>query len=185
MSSPAADAGATEAAAYDRYQQSLGEHARLRSALDARSGEIEAAGRSTVDAAANVERRAADTVRAVERTMDAIRPRIRRVAAQAGPQEPPTANKVPSLDSLDACASLLRAIEVELRAIESTWAWIERQRTHQARAAVAPTPPAPGSDASPETSAPSASGGSSRTVQVVVGAAVLILLVIVVLLAVA
>ncbi len=104
MSSPAADAGATEAAAYDRYQQSLGEQARLRSALEARSGEIEAAGRSTVDAAANVERRAADTVRAVERTMDAIRPRIRRVAAQAGPQEPPITNTVPSLDSLDACA---------------------------------------------------------------------------------
>lgn len=185
MSSPAADAGATEAAAYDRYQQSLGEQARLRSALDARSGEIEAAGRSTVDAAANVERRATDTVRAVERTMDAIRPRIRRVAAQAGPQEPPTANTVPSLDSLDACAALLRAIEVDLRAIESTWAWIERQRTHQAQAAVTPTPPAPGSDASPGASAPSAGGGSSRTIQLVMGATVLIVLVIVVLLAVA
>jgi hypothetical protein len=179
MSQPPAPAGADEAAAFRQYLEAIDERARLGGLHRTRAAEVEASGRAALDAAALAERQVADTVRSVERTIDAIRPRIRRVAAQAGPDGSTTPSLVPPIDSLDACASAARSIEADLRSVESSWAWIERQRAQRGRVAPAPAPTVP--SAAPTTSGEavsSGSGGAGAMRLVAVAVAVLVVIVI-------
>jgi hypothetical protein len=143
MSDPVTDAGTEELAAFRRYLEILTEGAQLGGLQRTRTADVEAARRAAVDAAALTDRKAADTARAIERTLDAMRPRIRRVAARADSDAPTPRLPAPPVDSLESCAALAHAIEADLRAVESSWAWIERQHGARERSAATPATPVP------------------------------------------
>ncbi len=156
MGADTVDGGSeTETAAYLRYLALLDERAGLHDDLQARAADIEAESRAAVDAAASAERQVSDSIRDVERKIDALRPRVRRIAAQAGSAAAP--GRAPATpDSLAACTSLAQAIEVDLRSAESSWAWIDRQRS-QAASGRTPPPASPSSlDPAPGSSGASA-----------------------------
>lgn len=167
-----------EVAEYGRYLALLQERAGLRDEVQAKATEIETTGRNSVDVAASSERQIGDAIRQLDRRIDALRPRIRRIAAPAEPLDVGPNLKPKNPGSLDECTSLAQAIEVDLRKAESSWAWIDRQRGQVVAPATMPqvtiSPVCSDADAI-QTSEGATSPTGARSVPVVLGVAALVI----------